>query len=308
MDRYERIQVIGRGAHGICHLCRRRDDPNRQKVVVKTVSLEGLGKKDEDAIMGEVKVLKMLRHPNIIRFHEHFRNEGALNIVMHYAEGGTLEKLIHEQKTPFQENRVMYYFTQVAMALDFMHSKQILHRDLKTQNILLNRRQSIVMLSDFGISKQLTMRSVASTVVGTPNYLSPEICEGRSYNQKSDIWSLGCVLFELVELRRAFEGENISVIVLKVTKGSHNPISERVPKPIKGLIEKMLSLNEKDRPNIKDLLTEPIVLHMVMHLNLDMGRISPSNPQNYGSSSTAMDRRLAQNRQLRTTPTAASMK
>ncbi|KAK0427605.1 hypothetical protein QR680_010319 [Steinernema hermaphroditum] len=307
MERYEKVQVIGRGAHGICHLCRRKDDKNREKVVVKTVSLEGLGEKGEEAIMGEVRVLRMLRHPNIIRFHESFRHEGALNIVMHYAEGGTLERLIHEQKQPFQENRVMYYFTQIVMALDFMHSKQILHRDLKTQNILLNRRQTMVMLSDFGISKQLTMRSVASTVVGTPNYLSPEICEGRPYNQKSDIWSLGCVLFELVELRRAFEGENLSSIVLKVTKGNHNPISDRVSQQVRILIERMFNLNEKERPSVKEILTEPIVLHMVMHLNLDMGRISPMNPLTSGCSTYA-DRRVAANRQLRTTPAAASLK
>lgn len=148
-----------------------------------------------------------------------------------------------------------------------MHSKQILHRDLKTQNILLNKKRTIVKLSDFGISKELSTKSLASTIIGTPNYLSPEICEGnirlrfysffyfffvclvpfilllmisllicnlilliteqeqlnsrvlgRAYNQKSDLWALGCVLYELAELKRAFDGENLPLIIMKITK------------------------------------------------------------------------------------------
>ncbi|KAK6023963.1 hypothetical protein OSTOST_10236, partial [Ostertagia ostertagi] len=81
-------------------------------------------------------------------------------------------------------------------------------------------KKTLVKLSDFGISKELTTRSLASTVIGTPNYLSPEICEGRAYNQKSDLWSLGCVLYELLELKRAFDGENLPAIVMKITKVS----------------------------------------------------------------------------------------
>ncbi|EPB71815.1 hypothetical protein ANCCEY_09095 [Ancylostoma ceylanicum] len=118
----------------------------------------------------------------------------------------------------FPEAQVLNYFTQILIALNHIHSKQIVHRDLKTQNILLNRKKTLVKLSDFGISKELTTRSLASTVIGTPNYLSPEICEGRAYNQKSDLWSLGCVLYELLELKRAFDGENLPAIVMKITK------------------------------------------------------------------------------------------
>ena len=122
---------------------------------------------------------------------------------MQYAEGGTLEKLINERvikesntKEHFPEKTVLEYFTQVQyflfppnhlniqilVALDHMHSKHIVHRDLKPQNILMNRKRTILKLSDFGISKELGTKSAASTVIGTPNYLSPEVCESKYFN------------------------------------------------------------------------------------------------------------------------------
>lgn len=151
---------------------------------------------------------------------------------MEYAEGGTLSKFLQDQNgVLLKEEVALNYFTQITMAVDYLHNKFILHRDLKTQNILMNKKKTIVKLSDFGISKQLNTKSVASTVVGTPNYLSPEICEGwfyfklliyiflgRQYNQKSDMWSLGCILYELTHLTRAFDGESLPSIVMKITQ------------------------------------------------------------------------------------------
>jgi len=88
----------------------------------------------------------------------------------------------------------MNLFVQMVLSLQNIHSMNILHRDLKTQNIMLDRRHRVVKVGDFGISKVLSSKSRANTVVGTPCYISPELCEGKPYNQKSDIWALGCVL------------------------------------------------------------------------------------------------------------------
>ncbi|KAL3997880.1 Serine/threonine-protein kinase nekl-2 [Acanthocheilonema viteae] len=280
MDDYEKISVVGRGAHGVCWLCQRKDDVFRQKVIIKTVALEGLAEEEQNAIMGEVTLLKRLHHPHIIGYYESFKTENAFSIVMQYAEGGTMDKMILEQKgIKFVENTVLNYFTQVAIGLEYMHSKQILHRDLKTQNILLNKKRTIVKLSDFGISKELSTRSLASTIIGTPNYLSPEICEGRAYNQKSDLWALGCVLYELAELKRAFDGENLPSIVMKITKGKHNPISEHWSDDLKRLVSSILDVNENKRPLLKEILTCPLILPVCLAINLDLGALPSSPPK-----------------------------
>ncbi|MFH4983929.1 hypothetical protein AB6A40_010638 [Gnathostoma spinigerum] len=277
MEDYEKISVIGRGAHGVCWLCRRKDDVFRQKVIVKNVSLDGLTPSEETAIMGEVTLLKRLHHPHIIGYYESFKTENVLSIVMQYAEGGAMDRMIAEQNgVKFLECEVLNYFTQIAIGLEYMHSKQILHRDLKTQNILLNKKRTIVKLSDFGISKELSTRSVASTVIGTPNYLSPEICEGRAYNQRSDLWSLGCVLYEICELKRAFDGDNLPSIVMKITQGKYGPISEGWSVELKHLIESILDLNENKRPQLKEILTCPLILPVCLSINLDLGSIRPS--------------------------------
>ncbi|KHJ80264.1 hypothetical protein OESDEN_20062, partial [Oesophagostomum dentatum] len=114
---------------------------------------------EEKSIMGEVKLLQKMHHPMIIGYYDYFVFENQLAIVMQYAEGGTMERLVQEQKVAgvnFPEAQVLNYFTQILIALNHIHSKHIVHRDLKTQNILLNRKRTLVKLSDFGISKELT--------------------------------------------------------------------------------------------------------------------------------------------------------
>uniref|UniRef100_A0A0K0EBM9 ornithine aminotransferase n=1 Tax=Strongyloides stercoralis TaxID=6248 RepID=A0A0K0EBM9_STRER len=261
MEEYEKIAVAGRGAHGICWLCRKKKDISRQKVIVKAVSTLGLKNNEEASIMSEVKILSELHHPNIIGYIEYFSSDGALSIVMEYAEGGTLSKFLQDQNgVLLKEEVALNYFTQITMAVDYLHNKFILHRDLKTQNILMNKKKTIVKLSDFGISKQLNTKSVASTVVGTPNYLSPEICEGRQYNQKSDMWSLGCILYELTHLTRAFDGESLPSIVMKITQGRHNEFGSHLSSRMKELIGFLLTINEDKRPGTKLVLTCPLVL------------------------------------------------
>lgn len=114
----------------------------------------------------------------------------------------------------------MHYFVQMLLSLQAIHSHHILHRDLKTQNIMLDRTQKVVKIGDFGISKVLSSKSKANTVVGTPCYISPELCEGKPYDEKSDIWALGCVLYEMASLRKAFDAANLPALVLKIMRGT----------------------------------------------------------------------------------------
>ncbi|CAP31639.2 Protein CBR-NEKL-2 [Caenorhabditis briggsae] len=296
MDSYEKVRVVGRGAFGVCWLCREKN--NASKVILKLINTHGMSEKEEKYIQSEVALLKKVQHPLIIGYIDYFTIDNQLAIVMQYAEGGTLERLINEQraisdnKEHFPEKTVLEYFTQILIALDHMHSKHIVHRDLKPQNILMNRRKTILKLSDFGISKELgSTKSAASTVIGTPNYLSPEICESRPYNQKSDMWSLGCVLFELLQLERAFDGENLPALVMKITQGKLKPMDGHVSDAVKKLVHDLLKTNEKNRPDVSDLLVDPTVLPFLISIHCDLGRLeAPTNDKR--KPSTSLNSRL----------------
>ncbi|XP_006811323.1 serine/threonine-protein kinase Nek8-like [Saccoglossus kowalevskii] len=273
MEKYEKIRVVGRGAYGTVHLCRKNTD--NKLVIIKQIPVEQMTKEERQAAINEVKVLSMLDHPNIIEYYENFLEDKALMIVMEYAEGGTLfEYLQQKGNNLLEEEEILHLFVQTLLALHHVHAKQILHRDLKTQNILLNKQRNVVKIGDFGISKVLSSKSKAYTVVGTPCYISPELCEGKPYNQKSDIWALGCVLYELSSLKRAFEAANLPALVLKIMRGTFSPISEEYSENLRILILSMLHLDPNKRPTISQIMAEPIVINSLMDLYTDIGKVA----------------------------------
>ena len=185
-DRYELLQSIGAGAFGQVYLARRREDDVR--VAVKKVELAGM---DADACAdtrNEVEILRRLSHPNVIRYHEARVERRVLHIVMEYVSGGDLAaRLRDDPPETFTEDRVMFLFAQICLAVRHLHDRGVLHRDLKTANIFVAERD-IVKLGDFGISKVLGSRSgFCSTVCGTPFYLSPR-SSSKPYDDKSDLW------------------------------------------------------------------------------------------------------------------------
>ncbi|ELU11772.1 hypothetical protein CAPTEDRAFT_214238 [Capitella teleta] len=223
-------------------------------------------KEERQAALNEVKVLSMLDHPNIIEYYENFLEDKALMIVMEYAQGGTLfEYLQQRNELLLEEEEILRFFAQMLLSLQHVHSKQILHRDLKTQNILLNKKKEAVKISDFGISKFLSSKSKAYT--------------------KSDIWALGCVLYELVSLKRAFEAQNLPALILKIMRGTISPISEDFSEELRKLILSMLHLDPNKRPDISQIMAQPLVLQALMSLYTDQGKVTcrriPKSLSNY---------------------------
>ncbi|XP_061418169.1 serine/threonine-protein kinase Nek8 isoform X1 [Lethenteron reissneri] len=233
-----------------------------------------MSRDERQAAQNECQVLKLLSHPNVIKYFENFLADKALMIAMEYAPGGTLAEYIQKRGgSLLDEDTILHFFVQIALALHHVHSNHILHRDLKTHNILLDKRQTVVKVGDFGISKILSSKSKAYTVVGTPCYISPELCEGKPYNQKSDIWALGCILYELASLKRAFEAENLPALVLKIMSGNFAPVSDRYSGELRQLVVSLLNLDPGKRPQLSEVLSHPVCMSAMIRLYMDIGRV-----------------------------------
>jgi NIMA (never in mitosis gene a)-related kinase len=221
-SRYELLKSVGAGSFGQVWLARRKRDD--VLVAVKKIDLGGMDEKARTETRNEVDVLRMLDHPNVTRYHEALVEAQQLHIVMEYVSEGDLTARVKQLAARgdnggrLTEDEVMWYFVQICLALHHLHGQGILHRDLKAQNIFI-AAGDIVKLGDFGISKVLgSQTGFCSTVVGTPYYLSPEMCMGKHYNKKSDIWAMGCVLYELITQKHAFEGNSLPALVMKILK------------------------------------------------------------------------------------------
>eukprot|EP00794_Sanderia_malayensis_P007994 gene7994-8853_t len=179
------------------------------------------------------------------------------------------------QNLLLDEEEILKKFSQILLAIHHIHLQNILHRDLKTHNIFLSKNQRVLKIGDFGISKVMT-KTNASTLVGSPYYLSPELCQNHPYdryNQKSDVWALGCILYELATLKRPFDADNISAIVCKIMRGQYAPISEHYSQELKLLIDSLLRLEPNRRPNVNQIMAQPVVINSLLDLSTDIGRV-----------------------------------
>ena len=174
--------------------------------------------------------------------------------------GGDLQNKIKSQKGKlFQENLVLDWFTQICLAIKHIHDKKILHRDLKSQNVFLNKN-GIVKLGDFGISKCLTHTlQKVQTIVGTPYYLSPEIVQNKPYSFKSDIWSLGILLYEMVTLRMPFDATSLPLLYVKIMRGNYSSVPTCYSKELRSLINSLLLVDYEKRPSINEILKLSII-------------------------------------------------
>ena len=181
---------------------------------------------------------------------------------MDYANGGDLSNKIKNQRKKgkyFSENQILDYFTQICLAIKHIHDRKILHRDIKSQNIFLMKNNR-VKLGDFGIAKCLNGTfDKAKTLIGTPYYLSPEIINDKPYDYKSDIWSLGILLYEMCALKMPFEGNNMPQLYMKISTGNYSPLSKVFSQDLRNLVNSMLNVNSFKRPSIGEILRSKII-------------------------------------------------
>ena len=221
LKNYEKLRTVGKGAFGAAILYRKKEDG--LMVIIKEINMLDLSATERQMALNEVirtiiqvfftfstqvRVLATLDHPNIVTYYDSFEKDGVLMIEMEYADGGNLADFLAKKTVRIEEKEIINIFSQIVSAIRHMHDNNVLHRDLKTANIFLTK-ENMVKVGDFGISKMLsTHRGGAHTVLGTPYYISPEMCEGKVYDEKSDIWAVGCILYEMACLQKTFEGNS----------------------------------------------------------------------------------------------------
>ncbi|KAJ7252756.1 kinase-like domain-containing protein [Mycena haematopus] len=279
LDLYDALDVIGNGSFGIIRKVRRKTDG----VIFarKELNFERMSERDRKQIVAEVNILNGLHHDHIVRYHDRYvdRDAGILYILMEYCGGGDLSTVIKQaikQNRPIAEDAVWAYFMQILLALNHCHNTgghgrtssagsgsevdgkerraQILHRDLKPDNVFLDETNT-VKLGDFGLSKALSQTSFANTYVGTPYYMSPELMQEKAYDAKSDIWSLGCLIYELCAWKPPFhEARTHNELSSLIRSARIPPLPRGYSQALSGVIKAMLNLNPAMRPSAAQLL------------------------------------------------------
>jgi NIMA (never in mitosis gene a)-related kinase len=265
-EHYKRIKLLGEGAFGKAFLAECVSD--NTLCVIKQVDLSKMSDQEKKDTLREAKILESFNHPNIVKFKEVYKTKkGKLCIVMDYADGGDLAGKIKSQKGQqnFPENQILDWFTQICLALKHVHDRKIIHRDLKGQNIFLTKTD-LVKLGDFGIARVLsTTRENAKTMVGTPYYLSPEIINGKAYSFKSDIWSLGVVLYEMCALKPPFDAQSLTFLAMKIVKGQYTPVPTSFSRELKNLVGTLLQVDPLKRPSVNEVLKFPIIQNRIQN-------------------------------------------
>ena len=250
--KYKIIRQLGEGGFGKVFLVSKED----KFYAIKQLPIKNISEEKIEMAENEAKILSKIKNDHIVKYYDSYKDIDSFNILMEYCEND-LRKFIDEHKAKqelIEENIIYDIIIDLILGIKEIHKNNLIHRDLKPANIFINKENKI-KIGDFGISKQLDNgEKYASTNTGTNYYMAPEIIKGEQYNNKIDIWALGCIIYELFTLNICFKTKSIYGYVNKIVEGNHGKIdTNKYNSKWQKLIDQLLKKNYKTRPNIDEV-------------------------------------------------------
>ena len=287
MDDFQIISKLGEGAYSTVFKVMRTVDG--KTYALKKVKLLNLSDKEKENALNEVRILASVKSNYVVSYKEAFFDEKdrTLCIVMEFADNGDLYQKIVEHKKKamfFEESEIWRIFIQLVKGLKALHDLKILHRDLKSANVFLYTNGD-AKIGDLNVSK-VTRAGVGHTQTGTPYYASPEVWNDKPYDNKSDIWSLGCVLYEMITLKPPFRAQDMEGLYKRVIKGQYNRIPDRFSSDLFQIIQFLLQVNPKLRPSCEQILNHPIVQKRIEYFKSISG--DRENQNNLGNNKSLL--------------------
>ncbi|OHT16382.1 AGC family protein kinase [Tritrichomonas foetus] len=258
MEDYTFIDRLGHGSFGKVWKAKRNSDG--KTLAIKEINYSSLGIKERKMFVNEVNILRKLHNPYIVRYYDHYinRSEKKIFLIMELCAGGDLQTFIRETRsklTTIGEDQIWLTFSELALALKDCHygPSKVLHRDIKPGNVFIDS-EGHVKLGDFGLARCLNSTvDFATTCIGTPFYMSPEMNNGK-YDEKSDIWALGCVVYEMAALRAPFQGFGIEDLKKHICKGDLQRFPDQYSDALWKIVSRMLDKDPAKRPTVLDIL------------------------------------------------------
>ena len=268
MDGFNILSKIGEGSYSTVLKVQRIEDGNIY--ALKRVKFYKLSEKEKENALNEIRILASVKNKNVISYKEAFFDEkdSSLGIVMEYADKGDLFQLITERKKTknyFTEQEVWKIFIQLLNGLKALHDFKILHRDIKSANVFLFKG-GICKLGDLNVSK-VARKGLGYTQTGTPYYASPEVWQEKPYDSKSDVWSLGCVMYEMITLRPPFQAKSMEELYKKVMRGNYPRIPTKYSEDLSDAIKLMIQVEAGARPSCEELLKMPMITKRIEFFN-----------------------------------------
>ena len=282
MKDFQIIRLIGKGSFGSIYKVKNLVD--KKTYAVKKLQVSRHTRDDNKATLCEIHILYHSNCPFILGFKTCFYDLNDVYIVTNYCRKKDLLYKINDLKknnSHFTESQIWNIFLQMCYGIYYLHANNVIHRDIKTANIFLdNTNEYIIQIGDFGVSKVLNNSDTTGTQIGTPLYLSPELLGKHKYGKKTDIWALGCILYELITLKTAFAARNMTALCRKIQLASYPKIINKhnYSKELLGLLDKMLVLDVNQRLSINQILELPeVIKNMNLAPKYDLSQVNEND-------------------------------